>query len=290
MKKILLFAITGFLCSSTLLAQKISTKVIDNKGTIKWVLDSTTAVITKSDSTILYVTPTQLNNTLEDYVLYSDTAAMLSGYINGAQNGLTKNGQLIELGGALTQATTISTTASNFLAITGLQSGSNSTDSVMVVNPSTGQVKFLSPASLFNALTFNNGLTKTGNTVSLGGTLSSPTTIATDATNKLKITGLQSGSLSSDSIVVVSSDGSLKRVTAETLLQSGDQNFTATTGQSTYNVTNMPATVSKVWVYRNGAKLLGTTDYTTAAGTVTLTAGMAALVEANDIIEVQWVK
>ena len=40
-------------------AQKVSTKVIDNKGTIKWVLDSSTAVITKADSTILYVTPKQ---------------------------------------------------------------------------------------------------------------------------------------------------------------------------------------------------------------------------------------
>jgi hypothetical protein len=290
MKKILLFSILSVSFMAAVNAQKISTKVIDNKGTIKWVLDSSTAVITKSDSTILYVTPSQMSDTLENFVRYSDTASMLSEYINGGANGLTKNGQNLELGGALNQATTIATTASNFLAITGLQSGSNSTDSVMVVNPSTGQVKFISPTSLFNALTFSNGLTKTGNSVKLGGNLTQSTTIGTDATNTLKLTGLQSGSLATDSIVVTASDGTLKSVTRETLLQSGDQNYSATTGQSVFSVTNMPATVSRVWVFRNGAKLIATTDYTATAGTLTLTAGMASLVEAGDVIEVQWVK
>lgn len=290
MKKILLFSILSISFVAAVNAQKVSSRVIDNKGTIKWVLDSSTAVITKSDSTILFVTPSQMSDTLENFVRYSDTSAMLSEYINGGANGLTKNGQNLELGGALNQATTITTTATNFLAITGLQSGSNSMDSVMVVNPSTGQVKFISASSLFNALTFSNGLTKTGNAVKLGGNLTQSTTIGTDATNTLKLTGLQSGSLATDSIVVTASDGTLKSVTRETLLQSGDQNYTATAGQSAFTVTNMPATVSKVWVFRNGAKLIATTDYTAAAGTLTLTSGMAALVEAGDLIEVQWVK
>ncbi|MEI9956654.1 MAG: hypothetical protein WDM90_10220 [Ferruginibacter sp.] len=271
-------------------AQKVTTKVIDNKGTIKWVLDSTTAVITKSDSTILYVTPKQLADSLSGFVKYADTASMLSNYANNASNGLTKTGQLIKLGGDLTEATTINTTASNFLAITGLQSGSNTTDSVMVVDPGTGQVKFISASSLFNALTFSNGLTKTGNTVELGGALTKSTTITTDASNTLKIAGLQSGSLATDSLVVVATDGTLKKVTAETLLQSGDQNYAATAAQDVYNVTGMPATASKVWVYRNGAKLLVTTDYTVTAGVVTLSAGMKALIQADDVIEVQWVK
>ena len=271
-------------------AQKVSTKVIDNKGTIKWVLDSSTAVITKADSTILYVTPKQLKDSLGNFVRYADTASMLAPYINKANNGLTKTGQTVQLGGALIQPTTITTTAANFLAITGLQSGSNTTDSVMVVNPTTGQVKFISASSLFNALTFNNGLTKTGNLVELGGALTKVTTITTDATNVLKIAGLQSGNLATDSLVVAAADGTLKRVTAGSLLQSGDQNYTATAMQATYSVTNMPATVSKVWVFRNGAKLLVTTDYTTTAGTVTLTSAMAALVEVGDVIEVQWVK
>jgi VCBS repeat-containing protein len=275
MKKILLLVIVAVAINFTASAQKDSTTVIDNKGTIKWVLSSSAAVITKSDSTILYVTPKQLAD---------------SSFAKFANNGLTKNGQTLELGGILNRVTTIETSASNFLQITGLQSGSNTSDSVMVVNPTTGQLKYISASSLFNALTFDNGLTKTGNLVELGGTLTKATTIVTDATNNLKITGLQSGALATDSLVVSSSDGTLKRVTAESLLQSGNQFFTATGGQTLYSVTNMPVAASKVWVYRNGAKLIPVTDYTTSAGQVNLTAGIGTLVVAGDYIEVQWVK
>lgn len=275
MKKILALLILASAIHFTASAQKDTTKVIDNKGTIKWVLSNTTAVITKSDSTILFVTPKQIGD---------------SSFAKYGNNGLTKNGQTLELGGALNRITTIATSADNFLQITGLQSGTNTSDSVMVVNPTTGQLKYISASSLFNALTFSNGLTKTGNLVELGGTLTKATTIGTDATNNLKITGLQSGSLYTDSIVVSANDGTLKRVNAESLLQSGNQYFNATTGQSTYAVTNLPATASKVWVYRNGAKLMPTTDYTTSAGQVNFTPGMSALVVADDLIEVQWVK
>lgn len=274
MKKHLLIVVAAAI-SFTASAQKDTTKVIDNKGTIKWVLSSATAVITKADSTLLYVTPKQIGD---------------SSFAKFANNGLTKNGQTIELGGSLSKTTTIATSASNFLQITGLQPGSNSTDSVMVINPSTGQVKFISASALFNALTFGNGLTKTGNLVELGGSLSKPTTIATDATNNLKITGLQTGTLATDSLVVTAADGTLKRVSGESLLQSGDQYFTATDGQSTYAVNNMPVTASKVWVYRNGAKLTPVSDYTTSSGQITLTSSISNLVVAGDTIEVQWVK
>ncbi|MFZ9719291.1 MAG: hypothetical protein ACO3BD_08030, partial [Chitinophagaceae bacterium] len=116
------------------------------------------------------------------------------------------------------------------------------------------------------------------------------TTIGTDATNTLKITGLTSGNLATDSIVVSAQDGSLKRVTAETLLQSGNESFLATAGQANFAVSGMPATASKVWVYRNGVKLIPTADFTITAGQVTLTAAIAALVATDDYIEVQWVK
>ncbi|NDC76786.1 MAG: hypothetical protein EBZ67_02760 [Chitinophagia bacterium] len=192
MKKTLVLLLSGIALAMSASAQKDTTRVIDNKGTIKWVISSTAAVITKADSTLLYVTPKQLAD---------------SSFVKFASNGLTKNGQTVELGGALNRVTTIQTTASNFLQITGLQRGSNSADSVMVVDPSTGQLKFISASSLFNALAFENGLTKTGNTVQLGGSLVKPTTLTTDATNTLKIAGLQSGSLSSDSLVVSATDG-----------------------------------------------------------------------------------
>lgn len=270
-------------------AQKVTTKVIDNKGTIKWVLDSTTAVITKGDSTILYVTPKQLHDSLK-----ANT--------DSAYNGITKVGHSFVLGGSLTQVTTIATTATNFLAMTGLQSGSLSTDSIMVTNPATGQVKLMSASTLFAKLTANNGLTRVGDSIQLGGNLTKNTTISTNGKNltigvggaagdSLNITGLSSGNTATDSLLVVNgTTGKVGKVTATSLMQSGDQNFTSTAGQTVYSVTGMPATASKVWVYRNGAKLLATTDYTVTAGTMTLSGAMGSLVVAGDIIEVEWVK
>lgn len=337
-------------------AQKVSTRVIDNKGTIKWVLDSTTAVITRADSTIIFVTPKQLRDSLAK-VVYK------------AGNGLTKQGDSIILGGTLSSTTTIATSASNFFRITGLQSGSTS-DSIMTVNPATGQLRVISVSSLLtrnfainglnrngdttklggnltenttittngrnltvdatsgsfrvsgigsgsvsdsvlvadpttgqvrrvSASTFlnnvrtTNGVSKSGDTILLGGTLNRPTTITTSATNTLSIPGLQTGSISSDSIVVAdNSTGQLKRVSSTSLLQSGDAVITATAnGQAAYTpVTGMPSNVTRVWVFRNGAKLIPTTDYTVSGTTVTLTAAMTPLIVIGDVIEVQWVK
>ncbi len=288
-KSILLLCVVLIAVVYSAKAQKVAVKAVDNKGTISWVLDSSTAVITKDDSTILYVTPTQLLNSQGNFVKYSDTASMLANYIHGAVNGLTKDGQNVKLGGALIEPTTIQTTAANFLAITGLQAGSTN-DSVMVVDPTTGQVKFISAASLYNALTFVNGLTKTGNSVKLGGLLTEATTIGTDATNTLKITGLQSGNTATDSLVVVSADGTLKRVSSQSNLQSGSQEYVTTLGQNIFVVTNIPSVVSRVWVYRNGVKLIANTDYTLTATSVFLTPVMSALIQDDDVIEVQWVK
>jgi hypothetical protein len=291
MRKISLLLMAAFAIGFTASAQKISTKVIDNKGTIKWVIDSATQVITKADSTILYVTPSQLNNITNNNVKYSDTAAMLLPYINAANNGLTKVGQTVQLGGALNQQTTIATTAANFLAITGLEPGDTGTDSLLVVSP-TGQVKSVAASDLIDALNYTNGLTKTGNDVKLGGTLTEPTTITTNGANVLKVAGLQSGNISTDSLVVSAPDGTLKRVSAASIaLQSGDENYSVVSnGQNVFTVADMPANASKVWVFRNGAKLLVGVDYTTTAGVVTLTGAMTPLVVTGDVIEVQWVK
>jgi sorbitol-specific phosphotransferase system component IIA len=289
MKKLVLFAVMVVFAIGFANAQKVTSKVVDNKGTIKWVLDSSTAVITKGDSTLLFVTPHQMGDTLAKFVRYADTATMLNPYLNGAENGLTKNGQKVELGGALTKVTTIATTAANFLQITGLTSGTT-TDSVMVVNPATGQVRIISTATLFNNLKVSNGLTKTGDSIQLGGNLVKATTIGATASNTLAITGLESGSKADSILVADATSGVLKRRATESLMQSGDVTITATAGQTSITVTNMPANVSKVWVFRNSAKLIANTDYTTSAGTVTLTPTSEWAVLAGDVFEVQWVK
>ncbi len=285
------FLFVGFTAN----AQLDSTKVVDNKGTIKYVLKAKNSkIITQQDSTILFVTPKQLSNLQSQgastYVKYADTSAMLADYLNSAGNGLTKSGQSISLGGSLTTNATIVTSEESLLRIQGLQSGSTVTDSVMVVDGDTGALKWISASKLFNALTFENGLTKSGNTVKLGGALNEATTITTDATNVLKIAGLEGGNLGADSLVVTSADGTLKKVNRESVVQSGEVTIVASTNQSVIEVSNMPATASKVWVFRNGAKLLAGEDYTTAAGEVTLTPTEDWSVLSGDIFEVQWVK
>jgi hypothetical protein len=283
-------------------AQLDSTKVIDNKGTIKYVLKASNSntIITKKDSLVLYVTPKQLGDSLNNYLQYSDTMAMLLNYLNNATNGLTKAGQTVKLGGALTESTTISASAFDLILastagsvkVTGLGSGAAATDSLVVVDPSSGSLKRISASTLFNALTFSNGLTKTGNLVELGGSLTKPTTIGTDATNVLKVTGLQSGS-AADSLVVVGADGTFKKITQESLLKSGEQVFTATAGTLAYTVTGTATPLpvySKVWVYRNGAKLLANDDYTVSGSVVTLVPDAEWSLATGDIIEVQWVK
>jgi len=295
MKQYLLLVGLLLLIGFTANAQLDSTKVVDNKGTIKYVLKATNSkIITQKDSLTLYVTPKQLSN-LEneigtDYVKYADTSSMLAAYLNSVGNGLTKSGKSLALGGTLSTNATIVTSESNFMQIRGLTSGSTSADSVMVVDPANGTLKWISASKLFNALTFENGLTKTGNTVRLGGTLNQATTITTDGTNVLKIAGLQGGNLGADSLVVTSSDGTLKKVNRESVVQSGEVKISASLGQTTITVANMPALASKVWVFRNGAKLVAGEDYSTTAGTVTLTPTVDWAVLAGDIFEVQWVK
>lgn len=101
-----------------------------------------------------------------------------------------------------------------------------------------------------DSTTSNNGLTLTGKNVQLGGSLTQATTITTNSTNTLALTGLQTGS-STDSILVTSSGGIVKRVFAPALLTSFPQilvdarrttNYTfPTTGFSTliYNTTSI---------------------------------------------------
>ncbi|AFL80251.1 hypothetical protein Aeqsu_0744 [Aequorivita sublithincola DSM 14238] len=61
-------------------------------------------------------------------------------------------------------------------------------------------------------LEVNNGLTKTNNTIQLGGALIKPTTITADATNTLAVAGLQSGSITDNLVVADPATGVLKQV------------------------------------------------------------------------------
>ncbi len=297
-------------------AQIDSTKVIDNKGTIKYVIKASSInnIISKKDSLILYVTPKQLGDSLTNYVQYSDTAAMLMNYLNSANNGLTKVGQNVKLGGALTENTTISSAsfdlifsiaANDSLKIQGLGSGSASSDSVVVVDPNTGALKRISASTLFNALTFGNGLTKTGNLVELGGSLTKATTITTTVGNTLAIDGLQSGSRTDSIVLVDPTTGVLKRISAASL--NNTKTYTVNSGlplagtATAYIIPQVTSTIpatyttQQVWVFRNGAKLVAGIDYTVAGGVVTITPQTGNPLEdwvwgVYERIELQWVE
>ena len=144
-----------------------------------------------------------------------------------ANNGLTKTGSLVQLGGALIAPTSITTTATNTLAIAGLQGGTG-VDSVVVADAATGVLRRMKMSDIgANAIGVTNGLTKNGNIISLGGTLTTPTTLATSATNVLNITGLQT-SATTDSVVTI--DGVTGQLRKTTLAIIGANSFTADNG------------------------------------------------------------
>jgi hypothetical protein len=66
-----------------------------------------------------------------------------------ASNGLTLTGKDARLGGPLTAATTITTSVTNTLALAGIQSG-KTTDSILVVNPTTNVVRRISAGRFKN--------------------------------------------------------------------------------------------------------------------------------------------
>ena len=133
-----------------------------------------------------------------------------------ANNGLTKAGSLVQLGGALIIPTTITTTATNTLAVAGLQGGTG-VDSVVVADAATGVLRRMKMSDIgANAFTANNGLTKLGNNVQLGGPLTAATSIGTTATNTISFTGLQGGS-ATDSVMVITDAGVVQRMSMSAL-------------------------------------------------------------------------
>jgi hypothetical protein len=103
--------------------------------------------------------------------------------VSGAGNGLTNTNGTIGLGGTLTTPTVITTSATNTLTLQGLQTTASPThyvsaDSNGVLTLSTiSSLTSTVQTSILSALTANNGLTKTGSNIQLGGTLTQNTSI-----------------------------------------------------------------------------------------------------------------
>ncbi|MDZ7878530.1 MAG: hypothetical protein U5L45_12700 [Saprospiraceae bacterium] len=144
-----------------------------------------------------------------------------------ANNGLTKTGSLVQLGGLLIAPTSITTTATNTLAIAGLEGGTG-VDSVVVADASTGVLRRMKMSDIgANAIGVTNGLTKAGNIISLGGTLTTSTTLGTSSTNVLNITGLQTSAVTDSVVTIDATTGQLRRTTMAII---GANAFTANNG------------------------------------------------------------
>jgi hypothetical protein len=147
-----------------------------------------------------------------------------------ASNGLSLVGKDVQLGGNLTQKTTITSngnplsfiTGGTPLIITGLTTGASSIDSLVVVQ--NGLIKKIAPLNSFlinrpDSTTASNGLNLIGKDVQLGGNLTQATTITNNGNaltfatggTALNITGLNTGTSATDSLVVVQ-NGLVKKI------------------------------------------------------------------------------
>ena len=192
-----------------------------------------------------------------------------------------------------------------------------------------GAIRVIDNKGTKKYLQVQNGITQVTNTQpdggvittwQLGGQLVSDTDIDFNA-NALSFDNVLQTSASPADAVTLSADGTgtgwallvrdeatggINKLLASDLIVSGQTVFTATQGTLTYDVaagvpalsgTQIPLpSYEKVWVYRNGAKLVANVDYTIAAGSsvVTLVENAAApndwTLFTGDTIEVQYFK
>jgi len=81
--------------------------------------------------------------------------------------------------------------------------------------------EWVTPTDLGNTVDAKNGLTKEGNDIKLGGTLTEPTKIKTDDTNTLALEGLKDltkAEVAGNNVVMTGADGTLKKTSPENLI------------------------------------------------------------------------
>lgn len=193
-------------------------------------------VITTTASNSLVITGL-VSDPTPDFLVSQDSSGLLTktafsavlGAIT-ASNGLTKVSNDIKLGGALTGATTITTTGTNTLTVAGLVT--DASPAFVITQASTGElVKTLvsSIAPTPATITADNGLTKTSNNIQLGGALITPTTVTTDVTNTLSITGLSTDA-TPDFYLTETNAGVVKKIGSSTLATNVISAITVTNG------------------------------------------------------------
>ena len=180
-----------------------------------------------------------------------------------------------------------------------------------------GTIKYLQTNNGITSITSTTAGSATTTTWQLGGTLTDDTYIDVDG-NVFGLDGIalvDSTTESASTDATTESDhgtgtgytilvrdeatGATKKLLAADLIQSGYAAATAAAGDETADAITVTATgipalagnEGKIWVFRNGAKLMHTTDFTVTADTsVTVTGTADFAVYTDDVFEVQWVK
>ncbi|MBK7956808.1 MAG: hypothetical protein IPK03_01010 [Bacteroidetes bacterium] len=260
------------------------------------VADATTGVMRRRSPTTILAgattnTLTISGNTITSNVNGVSSSSTLSNDDSTtASNGLNLVGKDVRMGGALTGATTITTTGANTLAVSGLQSGT-AADSILVADATTGVMRRRSPTTILagattntltisgNTITSNvngvsssstlsnddsttasNGLNLVGKDVRMGGALTSATTITTTGANTLAVSGLQSGT-GADSILVADATTGVMRRRSPTTILAG-----ATTNTLTISGNTITSNVNGV----SSSSTLSNDDSTTASNGLNL--------------------
>ncbi len=169
------------------------------------------------------------------------------------ENGISKTGNTIRLGGALNQPTVLTTTSTNTLAIAGLQHGT-SADSLVLADATSGVLKKATVSDIVGAgITADNGLNKsTQNNVQLGGSLLKNTSVD-QGTFSLSINPTGTGATN------IGNAGSAVAVTGTTSVTGATT--INTTGSSNTSIGNATGTITAL-----GATSVNTTG--TAATTI----------------------
>ena len=172
-----------------------------------------------------------LSQTSPGVIKKTTIASILSGIT--ANNGLTITSGLIQLSGPLIKPTTVTTDVTNTLTLAGLQTDAN--PDFVVTETTAGVVRRISASALGTLIstptTANNGLTKTGNNIQLGGALIIANTdiVTNGTTNTLSITGLSTDA-TPDFILTETTAGIVKKIATSTLTTSINSLITASNG------------------------------------------------------------
>ncbi len=101
-----------------------------------------------------------------------------------------------------------------------------------------------------------NGLSiSNGNTIRLGGSLTQPTTIETNATNTLTISGLEPTNDPNAMVVLLDDNNTLTKASLNSLVQKEESIVIASQGQNQFITPQSITDINKIDVYRNGVKI-----------------------------------